>query len=297
MNLAVLIGLVSAAVLAVMFFLERRRRTPAGGTVSAGPVAGSETTRFDPVAIRLLSPDSLTAPRRYSFAVMAAAALIVAALPQDSLFGDAAKQTPVSGTRTVEGFAVNRAGTVDYDLRIRQPGEPIPAGSAHVRLMLIDGNRNGRLVPFPHDDHLDYLGEEDACGSCHHQNMPFDKNSSCVECHRDMFKETDIFSHASHVEKLGGNSACIFCHEAPDAIKTRDTATDCAACHGDMVVDSLIEAAEGGLKGYAASYKEAMHGLCVDCHFETEEADCAFCHRDSVSSQLRQQGPYAAGRP
>ncbi len=297
-KVAILIGLASAAVLTIMFVTEKGRRAPEGGTAPEDRVPASKGTRFNPFTVQRLSPDSLAAPRRYSFVAMAAAAIVVAVLPQDALFGNAAKRTPVTGTRTLEGLAVSRAGAVEYVLKAREPGEPMPAGSSLVSLMLIDGNRNNQLVPFPHDDHLDYLGEEDACSSCHHQNMPFDKNTSCVECHRDMFQESDTFSHTSHVEKLGGNAACVACHEQPGATKTRDTTTACATCHQDMVVeDSLVEQPEGGLKGYAVSYKDAMHGLCVGCHFESEEPDCAFCHRDSLSSQLRKQGPYAAGRP
>jgi hypothetical protein len=298
LKVAALLGLGSVVVLAFLSFREKRRQTSETGTPSAEPVPLSNTTNYDPHTIRPLSPDSTAAPRRYSFAAMAAAAVVVAVFSQDALFGNASKQTPVSATRTVEAFAVNRAGTVDYDLGSHQSGEPIPSGSSPVQIMIIDGNRNGQLVPFPHDDHLDYLGEENACGTCHHQNMPFDQHSSCVECHRDMFATTDTFSHGSHVEKLGGNEACIACHENPEGTKTRDTATPCAACHTDMVVEgSFVEAPEGGLKGHAASYRGAMHGLCVGCHFESGEADCAFCHRDSFSTQLRKQGPYAASRP
>ena len=238
--------------------------------------------------MRLLLPNSLAAPRIYSLAALTAAATAIALLPQNILLGAQPAPTPVSASRTIEGPAFEGALAADHD--------PLSGrGSERLRLMIVDGNRHGRLALFPHDDHVSSAGGENPCGFCHHQNLPFDQNSSCCECHRDMYTVTDIFSHSSHIEKLGGNDACAACHENTGRIKTRNTAAPCAKCHADMLVEgSFVEPEQAGLKGYAVGYKEAMHGLCVTCHEESDPdlADCAVCHQDKDGLYLRRMGPY-----
>jgi len=163
--------------------------------------------------------------------------------------------------------------------------------------MIVDGNRDGQLALFPHDDHISSVNGQNPCGFCHHQNLPFDQNSSCFECHRDMYAVTDIFSHSSHIEKLGDNDGCALCHKDPNRTKTRNTAAPCAECHADMLVEgSFIEPDESGLKGFALGYKEAMHGLCVSCHEESDPdlAECTVCHREDDRLDLRRMGPYVS---
>ena len=75
--------------------------------------------------------------------------------------------------------------------------------------------------------------------------MPFDKNSSCFECHRDMYAATDLFDHRNHVEKLKGNDGCVRCHTDPGEVKNRDTALACVECHADMLAEgSAVRAPE-----------------------------------------------------
>jgi hypothetical protein len=224
-------------------------------------------------------------------------------LPRDALFGVQQLATPVRATRTVDGVAQARQGEPGHEFAVGDPGMPVPAGAERVPLLLIDGNRDGRLVLFHHDGHVERLGL-DACGDCHHQNLPFDRSTSCYQCHRDMYTPTDIFDHGSHARRLGGNAGCSRCHADGDGAKTRATATACDACHRDMVVaGSVVLPRADGLLGLAPGYMDAMHGLCVTCHtqqlaagavaFDRRFAECAFCHRDIDGTHFQRMAPYA----
>jgi Zn finger protein HypA/HybF involved in hydrogenase expression len=156
--------------------------------------------------------------------------------------------------------------------------------------MLINGNGDERWVPFDHALHVAQLGADTACARCHHQNLPFDQNTSCSRCHRDMYETTDTFDHAFHVSKTEGNLGCARCHANEPGRKTRHSAKACQECHVDMIVkDARIRAPEQGLTGFAVSYLDAMHGLCVACHKEVAErqnkpnhARCDTCHRPEI---------------
>ena len=70
--------------------------------------------------------------------------------------------------------------------------------------------------------------------------MPFDNNSSCFECHGDMYEPTSVFDHPSHVRQLEGNASCGKCHDGVDAAKTYETAAACAECHKDLEAPSSV---------------------------------------------------------
>jgi hypothetical protein len=193
------------------------------------------------------------------------------------------------------------------DLMIVKANYLPPPEATRVELMVIDGNRDGRLVLFPHDEHVaklgEKLGEKRSCEACHHQNLPFGRNSACGGCHRDMYLESDTFAHTSHVSQLGGNAGCVRCHDDPGRIKSREATTGCLDCHTDMVAaESRIQAPDEGMTGYATGYMDAMHGLCIKCHEEQVEtepatygaefATCTSCHRDADGSRLRELAPY-----
>jgi Ni/Fe-hydrogenase subunit HybB-like protein len=292
MELAVSLGIVAGALLVFLFFVERFR------VFSDGHAPGPDTADGDasklgysPVGVRGLMPDSFGAPRRYSLAVVVGAAVTVAFLPADLLSGKQLQTTPVSATRTLDGWIGERDEGTGHDISLAEPGVETPPGAKQIALLSINGNRDGQLVLFPHGMHVELLGDQDSCHVCHHQNMPFDKNSSCCECHRDMYLVTDTFDHAFHVDKLDGNDGCADCHQDPAEIKSRDTATGCVECHQDMIVaDSIVGQPQGELNGFAVGYMDAMHGLCITCHErELQEnrvdrdssfAECANCHRD-----------------
>jgi hypothetical protein len=254
-----------------------------------------------------LLPASLGAPRRYSLAAVLAAAATVALLPAELLFGTQSVTTPVAATRTLKGWMQERENGLGHEFTVAAMDALPPVEAQRVSLLSIDGNRDGRLVLFPHRHHIEKLGQQESCGKCHHQNMPFDTNSSCCQCHRDMYAMTDTFDHALHVDKLGGNAGCVDCHRDDREVKSRETALACAECHADMIIaDSLIAPPDEGLQGFAAGYMDAMHGLCITCHeqtlaenpeqFDPAFAECANCHRDIDGSRFRQMKPYVVRR-
>jgi Ni/Fe-hydrogenase subunit HybB-like protein len=290
-EVAVSMGIVAGAMLIFIFFIEKFRvcEHDEGEGTAAAAVFGRDF--YNPSTMRLLSPARLDGPRRYTMAVLLAAAVTVALLPADALHGVQDTLTPVSPPRAVEGYAMARAGIPGTEFAVLQEDEAPPEGAALQALYTIDGNRNGRVSLFPHTFHVEKLGSNDSCVRCHHLNMPQDRNSACSECHRDMYAVTDIFDHGSHVEALRGNDGCADCHRDPQAAKDRSTALTCTGCHAGMVVaGSVVRPPEKGLDGFTPSYMDAMHGLCVTCHEQVVRegtvevaahfSNCATCHHD-----------------
>jgi hypothetical protein len=118
-----------------------------------------------------------------------------------------------------------------------------------------------------------------------------------------MYSVSDTFDHQEHIDALDGNQSCQRCHRDPHQPKTRATATPCADCHRDMVVEgSRVQPPKEGLKGFAPGYMDAMHELCVTCHQEQAKAEpeklgetfgeCTTCHRELDGSVLRRLAPY-----
>lgn len=301
-ELAVSLGIVAGAGLLFIFFVEKLRVYPE----DKEQTPFLRVPSFDPHGTHVLLPHSLAAPRRYSLAFVLGASLAVAALPEAVLWGPEPERTLVEGPRTVEGFVKTRANAPGHELAMVRADCPLPSEATPVGLMVIDGNRNGRLVVFPHDGHVAELGEK-RCGTCHHQSLPYRRNSACSECHQAMYTETDIFKHSSHVEKLDGNKGCTRCHSDPGQVKSRASTTACRDCHGGMVaVESMIREPEEGMAGLAVGYMDAMHGLCIRCHEQKVKKEpatygkhfstCTNCHRDTDGSPLRQMAPYTPTR-
>ena len=306
-EVAVSVGIVAAALLVFIFFVEHLKVCSDHGPGAAQSETPLQPSRFNPGTLWPLTPDSLAAPRRHSLAVVIGVAGAVAFLPDDVLFGARPLAAPVARPRVVEGLMTQRAGAPGHVLRLGSSQASAANSTDRTRLMLIDGNRDGRMVPFPHEAHVAELGGDDACGQCHHQNRPFQLNSACHECHRDMFSPTDIFDHDVHVAKLGGNDGCVRCHRDTQQAKTRETATPCGDCHSNMYVkSSRIKPPAQGSTGVASSYVDAMHGLCVECHEEKTQAspstypeafaECLNCHRDVGDAPLKTQAPYVTQR-
>lgn len=301
---AVSLGIVSVGILVFLFFVENLNVYPeADEEGRAGPKTAWRPS-YDPATIHSLLPESLAAPRRYSLIAVAAAGIAVAFLPAEAVFGPQPVSTPVSAVRTIEGVEMNPgSGTrVTYVLSLQAEGNS-REGKA-VPLMMIDGNRDGRLVFFPHKGHVRELGGEDSCTRCHHQNMPFDRNTSCHECHRDMYEPTDLFDHASHIAHLDGNAGCVECHTVSAKMKSRETAKACVECHAGMLAaETFLNGEQQLMTGVAPSYMDAMHGLCIDCHekkvaedqetYSPDFARCDHCHGRSNDVDLRRLGPYS----
>jgi hypothetical protein len=313
-ELAVSFGIVAGAMLVFIFFVEKLKVYPQEhvGRLDSSP-RGLGKKDYGPTAIASLLPDSLRGPRRYSLAAVAAAAATMALLPAGLFSGPPPLKTPVFAARTLDGRLQTRAGGHGHEISLIGVEDAAPAGAQRVPLLMIDGNRDGRLVLFPHDYHVEKVmenqkvTERETCATCHHFNLPFDKNTSCSACHRDMYISSDIFDHAFHVNKLGGNEGCTKCHQDPTEAKTRSTALDCAECHQDMMVaGSLVASPDDGMTGSVGGYMEAMHGLCITCHerkvkedperYGPHFADCANCHRDIDGTRFYQMKPYVVNR-
>jgi hypothetical protein len=230
---------------------------------------------------------------------VAAAAVAVLFLP---VTGVEPVRTPVSPPRSVEGQSLDREDGAGQILTLASFGRTGPEPSEHLRLMAIDGNRDGTLVLFNHDAHVEREGGDTSCAVCHHLNMPLDRNTSCFECHRDMYGPTSLFDHASHVDKLDGNQSCSECHTDYSAVKDYETATACTECHESPAESTCIVEAPDPRWRDAVSYVDAMHGLCVSCHRRKIEESperysivldrCDKCHDADLALDLRFMSPH-----
>ena len=300
-EIAVTLGIVAGAMLIFIFFVKHLK------------VSGEEHHEVEPAwkkraanpgGLIPLLPQSMSNIRRFSLAAITAAALALAFLPSDALTGAKPDKNPVMGVQILDGVVKKRVKGPGETLDLLRAGKVLPAGARKAQLYLIDGNRDRRMVLFNHKGHEQKLGQDKSCNTCHHQNLPFHKNSACSSCHRDMFVKTDIFNHQNHLDKLGGNKACVRCHTDKTRVKNRKTAAACVTCHKDMnVKGSRVKVPTGGLKGFAPGYMDAMHGLCQKCHQEKAKAApqnfgknfgrCDRCHQGVDGRLLKGMFPYA----
>jgi Ni/Fe-hydrogenase subunit HybB-like protein len=298
MEVAVSAGVVSAAMLVFIFFVEHLRVYPEEHAASV-PVAAAG---FDPLGIRTFLPEVLAAPRRYSLAVVTGAAVAIGFLPGARALSGRPAPVPVSAPRQVEGVVTTFRATPGRRFAFVQTSAPAGADTRRMWLMVIDGDRDGRLVVFPHDLHEQELGGDRSCVTCHHANLPFQRNTACSACHRDMYSHTDLFDHAAHTTALGGNASCVRCHAARDRAKTRASATPCVDCHAGLAVPGSRVRPEAGLNGGATGYVDAMHELCEGCHQQRMKEEparhppdfalCRNCHRDIGDGVLERLAPY-----
>ncbi len=295
MEFAVSIGIVATFILIFIFFVENFRVYDDVEKAADGPKRS-----YDPATMHALLPRRLALPRRFSLAAIAAAAVAVVFLPQEAITGVVPASTPVAASRTVDGLPVNReGGGGGRKLQLIEARNGVPEG---MPFLMIDGNRNGYPVLFDHKAHEARLENDRSCGVCHHISRPFDRNTACFECHRDMYEPMSTFNHASHVEQLEGNAGCIQCHENTAVEKSAETAVACGECHADLVSPlSFVEAPDDRWQA-AVGYMEAMHGLCVSCH-ETKLAEdpenlpaaldrCDTCHDADRPIELQRMAPH-----
>lgn len=306
---AVSLGVVSAFALIFIFFVERLR---VYDDVGGGAPIGSRRPSYDPATLHKLLPASLAGPRRYSMAALVGGVVALAFLP---VTGVPPTLTPVEAARSVDGVVRDRGVGMERELAIA--GEDVGAaravevdgntadgeggGMLPVRLLAIDGNRDGTLVLFDHDAHMERLGADTSCATCHHLSLPLERNTGCVACHRDAYGTTDLFDHAAHELALGGNDGCVECHTDGSVAKTRATSTACMDCHTDDAVASRIIDPPFERWRPAASYVDAMHGLCETCHqlevknatAETPEGldECRACHDADRGRRLEELRP------
>ncbi|MFH1723724.1 MAG: NrfD/PsrC family molybdoenzyme membrane anchor subunit [Elusimicrobiota bacterium] len=248
-----------------------------------------------------LADARITAARRYSLFIVAGAAAAVLFLPEGTVFGARPADTPAAQARRVRGLSVRTGGGRVSTLRLGERPVPAKGRVKRLPLYLIDGDRDEDAVLFDHAGHVKRAGGEKRCGVCHHLNMPLDENTSCHECHRDMYEPASVFSHASHVRELGGNAGCVKCHEDPLVVKDRRTAVACGECHSDSAAKGSFVEAPGPRWGAAPGYADAMHGLCESCHKKKAKEEpgrypaalgrCAACHDTDRPMDIRRMAP------
>ncbi len=296
---AVSIGIVSAAGLAFFFFVENFH-------VYEEPRAARQEKydipEADPVTGVRLGWSNMAGVRVYSLIFVIGAALALALMPDYTIGGVTPEQTPVEGARRVDGLETKAEDGLLFVYALYEPGaSENPVNGEKKEMLLIDGDRNNKFVLFNHDMHQEKNGGKESCGMCHHMNKPLDKDTSCNECHRDMFLTTDIFDHEYHRGKLEEKGGCVECHRDPAQSKNRQTVTQCEECHKNMRAPNSFVKAEEKLEGFAAGYMTAMHNLCVECHKQkqTEKAElapdlarCAACHQGLDESMLTIIEPY-----
>ena len=295
-------GIVAGALLVFIFFVEQLRVYPPEHA-DARPTGGAQ--RMDPHGMQPRLPRALAAPRRQSLAFVVGAAAAWAFLPGAAIFGAPSAPVPVTAARAIAGTVTQRGTGPGHAFTVVPTQASVPDPAAREWLLLIDGNRDGRLVVFPHDRHQGALGGTQSCAACHHANLPFGRGTACAACHRDMYSRADIFDHATHIERLGGNAGCVRCHADQEVAKTRATATSCTTCHAGMFVAGSRVRPTGTRDGHAAGYLDAMHRLCINCHSErmktepakhpVDFAECRGCHRDADGRAIERLEPYATG--
>ena len=169
--------------------------------------------------------------------------------------------------------------------RSESPGQPVAAAldtNDDLRNLVLDGDRDGDAVRFPHGVHADWMDGSASCRGCHHLQRPGESIVSCHVCHASMERPGGIFDHDLHVDHLAdrpgsqspvpGNGTCRQCHpEGRPPVGS--TARACTGCH-----QGGSWAAAAGVGGVAPSYVDALHGLCSRCHDARPGGRCGVCH-------------------
>jgi len=274
------LGIVAAATLVFFFFVENLRvyEDVEHGTAPSA-AAGGPRPAFEATTLDVLMPESVFAPRRYSMAFVVMLALGAALLlPGQARVESLTVRTPVQPPKIVAGLALARPDGLGPAFALPATRKSaIPHGSTPRRLMMIDGNRDHVYALFDHDKHIELEGGDDSCLKCHHAAMPGEQITPCHRCHSDLFLKSDLFDHGVHIarmsERYGEDGACAWCHKpGVSEPKTRATAAPCLSCHDRMFsAGSRVESpvTEGkNWDGFADSYKDAMHDLCISCHAE-----------------------------
>lgn len=262
MEIAISLGVVSAAALAFLFVVERFhiwKITP----------KNPQSLTHTPPAFDYSSQVWLGTPRvaelfKYSLAFVLSFAIGMALMPNNQIKG---------------------AGIENVTVR-----PPNGKDTLHV-----NGNQDNFNVEFPHKEHVKRIGE-DNCVDCHHLDLPRGENNSCWECHTSMYKPVDFFKHDWHAQDNNGKIKCNDCHTAGQP-RNAESSKKCTECHPKYEFKAPIKTDLGNY--YTLSYTDAMHKLCVSCHkVKSTEladkprlADCATCHEtefpEKISNDLK----------
>ena len=175
---------------------------------------------------------------------------------------------------------------------IEQPVSPAVASLDPMRnTLVLDANRNGNEVIFPHEKHKvvfveQFSLEKDAtCAKCHHLAMPKDNNTVCRACHTDMEIPVAIFDAARHEERFE-NEEQRTKFEALNLESREQNFEACMICH-EKTMPGLTDYQRRGFSHQAPGFVQAMHGNCMTCHRLVEKdptdafslGNCIGCHR------------------
>ncbi len=248
------LGIIAAAVLGFLFFIERFRIWEDKWQDARESVEAP--SQFDRAADVWLGTPRVAGRTIFSLILVLALAFGFAIMPGDRIRSEGVKQVEVAEAR----------GGIDS--------------------MYIDGNTDAYGVMFAHQEHVAREGDKQSCAKCHHMNYPLDESTGCYACHNSMYTAGDAFRHDWHANPDGGKLSCVRCH-AQGQPRTAESAVACTECHDDMIPGgATIEVTQYDTPPYV----DAMHQLCVDCHRErsTERDEwanltqCTRCHVDQA---------------
>jgi len=246
-------GIVAGGILIFLFFVENLN---VFDDVKGHPL--EEKIGYEAQTAAILLPGPIGFPRRYSMAALCGGVLALLFLPVD---GVSPTPVPVQGPRSVDAYI--SAGLEGEPREISLAATPELAAT---RVLMMDANRDGDVVLFDHDDHAERLGGDGSCETCHHLTKPLDENTSCFECHQDMYEPRSVFDHDVHTARLGGDEGCVQCHSDGAVVKSYETVTECSECHSNEVASRAFIERPAARWGDAVGYMDAMHSLCVECH-------------------------------
>jgi hypothetical protein len=282
-------GILSAAALFYLFCVERLRLFDDLGREHVREWITPE--QFDHTDWKTLyfGAHRLGSLHLNSLIFVLAAAISFGLVPKDAVFGVSPEANPVRNPRRVQAAKENRENSTNLTVLIPNEEYDSLSHGSLATVMMLNGNRDDSYVLFDHEQHQSRAGGEQGCAVCHHMNKPFDRSTGCYQCHSDMYTTVDIFDHDFHTTSLGGNDHCADCHIAKHAPKVRENTKSCLACHQTMVASgSRVSVDPGQFRSRAVGYMDAMHGLCIDCHKETQKSTpnlsenfyrCGQCHR------------------
>jgi hypothetical protein len=305
-EVAISLGVVSLMGLIFLFFVEHLN------VWEEKPVAGD---RFAPPAFDSLTSMYIGGPwlgggQRAALAWIAGAVCGLILMEGTLAWRQDPQKRPVRPPRTIQAIATANHPAPGHVFRLASAsGESLLQGPDIQNALLIDSGGAGRFVLFPHGAHQGRLGGQTSCNQCHHRNVPLDNATSCVRCHRDMYRTTDTFDHARHVTAHGEKESCVVCHESPTAAKDRFGSKSCDGCHRPVGRHSIFAqtlAKPDRMPGMAPGYKMAMHGLCISCHQEQDAktareepylSRCTTCHQGEFADEveLRRDTGWPAG--
>lgn len=250
LEFAVTLGIVSASVLAFFFFVEHFNVY--GEEEKPIKPSPYEKPAFDPASLTWRDNSFTGSFIKRSMFFVVVFALSMLFMPSDALYG---YKTPPHPVKKALG------------------GE----------ILKIDWDRGEKFVMFPHQLIQKKLGGKDSCIKCHHTSIPGDYATPCYECHKDLYSSESIFNHQFHQKKLGENLSCMKCHTGN--LQTSANAKPCYECHKRMFP---MKSVNEKLNYLAPGYKDAMHGLCINCHKEmvaeklagANFSRCTTCHRN-----------------